>query len=229
MLSNIPPASVVTVAVVFACASGLVAHYIAAPLPDTSASIAFAPAPAHASPPFIVPDPPLLTDSALSNEPSLSSSDEGADHGILLVRQCLTLAERNPLAAMEMAAANQLHEIDSGLATSLIAQWAAQDFDHAYEWIKTQEPGAWREDMLARLAYLRAQADPIAAARLVATDMSAGRARDEAVISVVHQWALKDTRGAGLWAQSLPDETLRQRASAEVAALAASSAAIPIR
>ena len=75
--------------------------------------------------------------------------------------------------------------------------------------------------MLARLSYVRAQVDPVAAARLVVSDIPAGRARDEAVISVVHQWALKDARSALRWVQSFPDEALRQRASDEVAGVAA--------
>lgn len=228
MLSNIRPAHGVAVGLVFTCALGLLARYIAAPLSLTSPAASI---PAHASAHLIESDapipsePPLLTDPVLSNDPSLSSSEESVDHGILLVRQCLALSERDPLAAMEMAVAHHLHAVDSGLAASLIAQWARQDFDRAYEWTKTQEPGAWRDDMLARLAYLRARADPAAAARLVAIDISAGPAQDEAVISVIHQWALQDARSAGLWAQSLPDETLRQRASAEIAGLAAASSA----
>ena len=79
-----------------------------------------------------------------------------------------------------------------------MAQWAAKDFARAYEWTKTQEPSAWGDGILARLAFVRAQTDPIAAADLVATDMPVGRARDEAVFSVIHQWALRDARGAGL-------------------------------
>jgi len=231
MLSTMRPTHGVATGVAFACVLGLIARYIATPLPLASpAAPAPASIPAHASAHLGEAAPPLASEPPLPFEPRLSSPDEGADHGILLVRQCLAIAERDPLAAMEMAAAKQLHEIDSGLAASLIALWAAQDFDHAYEWTKAQESGAWRDDMLARLAYVRAKADPVAAARLVATDISAGSAQDEAVISVIHQWALQDTRGAGLWAQSLPDETLRQRASVEIAGLAAApSPAQPIR
>jgi hypothetical protein len=150
-------------------------------------------------------------------------SVEGADPRILIERRCLAIAERDPLAAMKMAVANHLQEVDAGLFASLIAQWAMQDFERAYDWTKAQEPGPPRDDMLARLAYLRAQADPAAAARLVAADISAGPVRDEAVISVIHQWALQEPRGAALWAQSLPDEALRQRASDEIAGLAAAS------
>jgi hypothetical protein len=156
-----------------------------------------------------------------------SSSADGTDPGILLERRCLAIAEHDPFAAMKMAVANHLQEVDSGLSASLIGQWAIKDFERAYEWTKAQEPGAPRDDMLARLAYLRAQTDPVAAARLVATDISTGPIRDEAVISVIHQWALRDARGAALWAQSLPDESLRQRASDEIAGLA--SASYPVK
>ena len=124
---------------------------------------------------------------------------------------------------MKMAVANHLQEVDSGLSASLIAQWATQDFERAYDWTKAQEPGPPRDDMLARLAYLRAKADPAAAARLVAADVSAGPTRDEAVISVIRQWAPQDARGAALWAQSFQDATLRQRASDEIAGQAATS------
>lgn len=167
-------------------------------------------------------EPPLLN-SAFPSEPPPAPPGPLADRGILLARECLTLAERDPLAAMEMAAANQLHEIDPGLAASLMAQWAAKDFDRAYAWTKEQEQGTWRDDMLARLAYVRAKASPVAAARLVVSDIPAGRSRDEAVISVVHQWALQDASSAMRWVQSFPDETLRQRAADEVVGLAAAS------
>ncbi len=232
MLSNIRPAPIVAAAIVFACGLGLVARYIAAPLPiESPAVLSAASIPAAPSAELIGSGAPLpsellfLTDPAFRSDTPGSRSGDRASRGILLTRQCLAIAERDPLAAMEMAAANQLHEMDPGLAASLMAQWARRDFDRACEWTRTQEPSAWRDDVLARLAYVRAQADPVAAARLVAEDISAGPARDEAVICVIHQWALRDARGAALWAQSMTDEALRQRASDEIAALATTSSA----
>jgi hypothetical protein len=202
------PAHHVALGVVLACAMGLVAHRVvthrplASPAAPPSASI-----PAHA--------PALPVESAAS----LSSSEKGADHGILLARRCLALAERDPLAAMEMALANQLQKVDSGLLTSLVSQWATHDFDGAHAWIKTQEIGDWRNDMLARLAYLRAQTDPLAAARLAVAEISPGPARDEAMISVLHQWALRDPETAKAWADSFRDDTLKARALAEIQGL----------
>jgi hypothetical protein len=226
MISNMRPAHGVTVVVILACALGLAVHYIITPLPPPSPSDSIpthAPARLNVSGAPLSSEPRFLTQTALSSDLSESSSGEGADSSILLERRCLAIAERDPLAAMIMAADNHLQEVDSALSTSLVAQWAAQDFERAYEWTKAQEPGPWRDDMLARLAYLRAPADPKAAARLVAVDMASGPAQDEAAISVIHQWALKDVQGAASWAQSLPDEALRQRAFDEIAGLAATS------
>lgn len=196
------PAHRVAAGVVLACALGLVAHRVAAP---SSASI-----PVHAPARPIEPAPPLQP------APPLSSPDEGADRRLLLARRCLALAERDPLAAMDMALANHLQDVDSGLLASLINQWARQDFEGAYTWAKTQEIGAWRNDMLARLAYLRAQTDPLAAARLAVADITPGPARDEAIISVLHQWALRDPDTAKAWADAFPDDKLKTRALAEI-------------
>ena len=192
------PAHHVALGVVLVCALGLVAHRVASPRP--LASLATRP---PASIPAHAPARPV----------------ESADHGLLLARRCLALAERDPLAAMEMALANQLQKVDSGLLTSLIGQWAIHDFDGAHVWIKTQEAGDWRNDMLARLAFIRAQTDPLAAARLAVVEISSGRARDEAMISVLHQWALRDPEMAKAWADSFQDDILKTRALAEIQGL----------
>ena len=199
------PAHHVAVGVVLACALGLVAHRVAAPHPLASpAALSSTSIPAHA--------PARPVESAAP----LSSPDKGIDPSLLLARRCLALAERDPLAAMEMALANHLQKVDSGLLTSLVTQWAIHDFDGAHAWIKTQEIGAWRNDMVARLAYMRAQTDPLAAARLAVADISLGRARDEAMISVLHQWALRDPEAAKAWADSFPNDILKNRALAEI-------------
>ena len=189
------PAHHVVLGVVLACALGLVAHRVAAPRPLAAPS---------ASPTASIP----------AHSPARPVAS--ADHRLLLARRCLALAERDPLAAMEMALANHLQDVDSGLLTGLIGQWAMHDFDGAHAWIKTQETGDWRNDMLARLAFIRAQTDPLAAARLAVAEISPGPARDEAMISVLHQWALRDPETAKTWADSFRDDTLKTRALAEI-------------
>lgn len=176
--------------------------------PDIVAPTSATPAPAHPSP----------------DEAKSASTSESR---LQLERHCLRLAETDPLAAIDLAIAQNLTADDPGLLTALMLRWAEKDFGAAYEWTTTQEAGAWRDDILAHLAFLRAQTQPLAAARLVVTDIPAGPARDEAIISVVHQWALRDTEAAGLWAESLDAEGLRQRAVAEVAGVAASRGPSP--
>lgn len=144
-----------------------------------------------------------------------------------LARRCLRLAETDPLAAIDLAIAQNLSADDPGLLPALMLRWAERDFSGALDWTRAQPRDAWRDDILARLAFLRAQTEPLVAAHLVVTDIPSGPARDEAIISVVHQWALRDTEAAGLWAESLDAEGLRQRAVAEVAGVAATRVPSP--
>jgi hypothetical protein len=159
---------------------------------------------------------PRPTAATIATPPAHDSSPATSPR-ILLERQCLALAEHDPLAAMDLALKNKLCADDPGLITSLMMQWASHDFDAAYEWTKKQSADAWRDDILAHLAYLRAQTDPLAAARIVVTDIPAGPAHDEAVISVLYQWALRDAEAARLWAETMADGPLRDRALSEVA------------
>lgn len=208
------PAQRLVIGTVLACGLGVLVHRFATPRPLVSGT-----RPSHsdltgAPEGPVDPSASLVSPPAPSVEPAISPR-------IQLERQCLTLAEHDPLAAIELALKHNLTDDDPGLLTNLLMQWASRDFDAAYEWTKTQEAGAWRDNTMAHLGYLRAQTDPLAAARLVVADISTGPARDEAIISVVHQWALRDPEAAGLWAGALVDEALRQRAAAEVAGIAA--------
>ena len=208
------PAQRLVVGIVLVCGLGVLAHHFATLRPlasDTRQSRSGLTSDPEGP---LGPSPSLVSPPAPAAEPAISPR-------IQLERQCLTLAEHDPLAAIELALKHNLTADDPGLLTSLLMQWATRDFDAAYEWTKTQEAGAWRDNTMAHLGYLRAQTDPLAAARLVVADISVGRARDEAIISVVHQWALRDAEAAGLWAGALADEALRQRATAEVAGIAA--------
>lgn len=213
------PAHLLGLGVVLACTTGFIVQRFAAPRSHASPA-ALAEASVH---PLTSPPPVEPATTPPAARPSSLSAAQEATPRLLLARRCLELADTDPLAAIDMAVANQLHDVDPGLIASLMTRWAAQDFDGAYEWTRTQEPGAWRNDILGRLAFLRAQTAPIAAARLVVTDIPAGHARDEAMISVIHQWALKDTEAAGLWARSLDNDRLRERATAEVAGVVAAS------
>jgi hypothetical protein len=63
---------------------------------------------------------------------------------------------------------------------------------------------------------VESKTDPKDAANLVAEQIPPGRIQDEAAISVIYQWALKDPEAAMNWAQSFPVGTLHDRAVNEV-------------
>jgi hypothetical protein len=51
-----------------------------------------------------------------------------------------------------------------------------------------------------------AQSKPAEAATFVMQEITPGPARTEAAISVLHQWALRDSAGAIAWASNFTDE-----------------------
>lgn len=131
-------------------------------------------------------------------------------------RRCLALAERDPRAAVIFAIDNGLCDTDAGLLENLAAQWAARDFPAAHAWVMQQDPGDWRDGLLAHVAYAGSQSDPASAARLVVAEMAPGPQQNEAAISVLHQWALLDLGSAAAWASAFPAGSFRQRAIAEI-------------
>jgi hypothetical protein len=132
-----------------------------------------------------------------------------------LVQQCLRIAETDVLAAMDFAVAQKLAGDDPGLLTAVILRWAEHDFAEALEWVQAQPPSPARDNTLAHLAFLRAQSDPHAAARIV-SQIPAGPIHEEAVISVVHQWSRRDWEAARFWIDGLTPENLRLRAITEL-------------
>jgi len=144
--------------------------------------------------------------------PPVTSPRESApiDRGEL-VRQCLRTAETDVLTAIDLALTQKLTNDDRGLLTALVMRWAEQDFSGALEWARSSAPGNGRDNILAHLAFLQAQSDPLAAARIV-TYIAEGPVRDEAVISVVHQWSRRDRETARYWIDGISQEALRRRA-----------------
>ncbi|MEO7341735.1 MAG: hypothetical protein ABI073_12720 [Luteolibacter sp.] len=47
-------------------------------------------------------------------------------------------------------------------------------------------------------------------------NVPAGRAQTEAVMAVLHQWALRDLTAAGKWVEDFPESDLRTRAVSEL-------------
>jgi hypothetical protein len=127
---------------------------------------------------------------------------------------CAKIAQSDPARAVSLAEAYSGG--CSNLLENLVHQWAEQDERAAATYASAKAPGAERDRLLSRVAFVRSKLNPAEGAKLVAQQISPGEVQNEAAISVLHQWALQDPNAALAWAQSFPEEGLRTRAIAEV-------------
>lgn len=144
----------------------------------------------------------------------LPSAPAGETRDIVAEIVCARLAESDPSRAVSLA------ETYSGgcsnLLENLVHQWAERDEPVARAYAIQKPPGEERDRLLSRVALARSKENPLDAAKLVAEWISPGEVQNEAAISVLHQWALRDPKAALAWAQLFPEESLRDRASTEM-------------
>jgi hypothetical protein len=137
-----------------------------------------------------------------------------------LARICREWAGFDPRGAVERAIEWDLGDVP-GLFENLALQWASHDLPSALAWAELQTTGSFRAELIARIAFAMAQEDPAAAANFLSREIDAGPEQDEAAISVLHQWALRDPAAAQAWAEAFPAGDLRERALQEVAGIMA--------
>jgi len=133
-----------------------------------------------------------------------------------LTALCYRWAELDPREALQLALSCRLDQAPGAVVENLAQQWAAADLAAAREWIDAQPPSDFRSDLAARIGFLWAQTDAKAAAQYVLREITPGPVQEEAVISVLHQWAQQDAASALAWAQTFPSGDLRDRALHEV-------------
>lgn len=140
--------------------------------------------------------------------------DPGEERDRWLARVSGKLAGRDPAAAMTMLE-------ERGLAADLTAigpvlhHWARRDMEGAVEWITRQSNSELCDAAWSSLALSLAESHPAEAATLAATNISGESEQEEAIISVLHQWILRDRKGAEAWVALFPEGPLRQRAAEE--------------
>jgi hypothetical protein len=144
----------------------------------------------------------------------LSNASEGAKRDAVVEMVCLQMAETNAVTAMTLA--DRYGAGCTNVLDNIMAQWADQDLQGAYQWAAGRPPGEQRDSFLGRIAFVESKTDPKDAGRLVAEQIPPGQIQDEAAISVLYQWAQKDPNAAMKWAQSFPAGTLHDRALTEV-------------
>lgn len=133
---------------------------------------------------------------------------------------CFQVAQADAAQAVEIAGRHGLGSAPGAVLENLVQQWAGQDLAGAAGWIQRLPAGEQRSAMLERLAYVQAKTEPAAAASLVVEQIPAGPIQDEAVMAVLHQWAMRDLGAAARWLRRFPPGSLRERAERELQGIA---------
>lgn len=149
----------------------------------------------------------------------VSALENSADRRSARSTVCLSVAEGDPRRAVTLALAHGADEDDDrGLLECLTMQWCEKECEAVVDWARKQPQGEWRDRLLGRVSFVLSKPDPVAAAQLV-SGIEPGAVQDEAAISVLHQWALKDSSAALRWVEEFPEGSLRERALAEISNL----------
>jgi hypothetical protein len=133
-----------------------------------------------------------------------------------LIFTCLYIGESDPEKAIAAADHHGLESIDAGVILGITQRWATADWAGAVKWATSRSPGESRDQVMARIAFVRSKNAPVEAAELVAKEIRSDAVRDEAIISVLQQWGQRDMAHAFEWASKFPSGSLRERAMAEL-------------
>ena len=144
---------------------------------------------------------------------------DGAERSEALTDVCFQIAQIDPARAVALA--EQFNLSNDAVLKNLAQQWAAKDLTTAYNWITRQPEDDRRVALITGMAFMWSQKEPMGAAQFVMQQIPSGAAQDEAVMMVLHQWALVDLTGASTWAQQFPEGQLQNRALNELAGIAA--------
>jgi len=147
----------------------------------------------------------------------LASLENRADQTIAVEGAAAQIARTDPAGAAEISQYFRVR-LDNGSLEHLVQIWTEESPADAVNWISARPPGRERDRLLARIAYVRAQSNPLEATSLVLDFLPAGAARDDALAAVARQWAMRDPDAAAAWAEQLPPGALRTRSPAASAA-----------
>jgi len=116
-----------------------------------------------------------------------------------------------PLLALELA--RSLPEADRDeLVPRAAMEWAVQDPEAAADWARRIPGESLRAKVLAGIATVWSDRDPVAGATLAAKELPAGRLQADAVVSIVQRWAQRSPADAAGWLLQFPEGELRDAA-----------------
>jgi hypothetical protein len=136
---------------------------------------------------------------------------DGDERNEALSAVCSGLAQTDPAEAVKLAQELHLDGQPAAVMQDLVQQWASKDLVSSLTWAEDQPEGAPRDEFTTRIAYVMSQTDPSDAATLVMKQIPPGPAQDEAVMTVLHQWADKNFVAAASWAKGVVGGPLQER------------------
>lgn len=146
---------------------------------------------------------------------SLGDSRE-RDQSMLNV--ALELAQTDPPQAILLLERQFTAGIPAGVLEGVVQQWAEQSYEDALAWSETLPPGPRRDLVLQRLVFVRANQNPMDAARLAEGAFADSNKRTDAFASIASSWGSRDPMSAREWARTLAGHA-RERVDAELALL----------
>lgn len=142
----------------------------------------------------------------------LSETDDRASS---MANVSIGMSQADPANAL--VTARQYGVVDNGgLYQNMVALWAERDAAGAFDWVDTLPGGPEKDAMMERVAFAASKTSPADAAILATSEISDGPIRDDAVLAVLHQWAMRDLAAASSWVMQFPQGQLRDRAEAQL-------------
>ena len=144
----------------------------------------------------------------------LPNAASGPQRDAVVEVACAQVAETNP--AQAVALAERYAGGCSNLLENLVLQWSERNEADARAYALSQPAGDERDRLLSRVALTHSKANPAEAAKLAVNEIAPGEVQNEAVMTVLHQWALRDPSQAQAWVKLFPEGDLKMRAVKEI-------------
>jgi hypothetical protein len=134
------------------------------------------------------------------------------ERGSALLAIATEMTRDDPLAALSLGVELPPSQGRDEFLSYAAGEWAGHDPKSAIEWGKQIQDAELRAQMLAAIATGFAEENPSAAATLAAQSIPAGRAQDDAVVSIVQRWVQQEPEQAAAWVAAFPEGKLRDTA-----------------
>lgn len=149
-----------------------------------------------------------------------SALDNPAERDQAIAGVCARISQDNPSAAIRTLVSQGVADSCPDVLQQLAARWLAVDESEAIEWINLQPEGEIRDLLMKQMAIARSQSDPAGAAQLIANRIPPGPVQDEAALSILRHWAIRDPRAASIWLATFPESEFHRSAVRELGEIA---------